>query len=232
MSKLHIFDLDGTLLRGSTACMQIAALSGHTAELVRLEATFRDRTIDSLSYADSIGRMWHSLTDEVVSEAFELSPWLRGITAVCDDIRARGELSAVITLSPNFFARHLTRFGFDEIHSSTFPNLPIVQPIDPVGILTPRNKVHIFERLRRKYAIPRSQSVAYGDSMSDGPLFRHLRSTVAVNGDAHLQGIAAASYTGSDLRRAYDLARTLLVGAENRGLVRPRTRHRRDLGAA
>ncbi len=34
--------------------------------------------------------------------------------------------------------------------------------------------------------------MAYGDSMSDAPLFRSLEATVAVNADQHLAGLAAS----------------------------------------
>jgi phosphoserine phosphatase len=50
--------------------------------------------------------------------------------------------------------------------------------------------------------------VAYGDSMSDAPLFRHLRATVAVNADHRLDGIATDEYRVDNLLDAYQLGRT------------------------
>lgn len=57
--------------------------------------------------------------------------------------------------------------------------------------------------------VPQSQCVAYGDWMSDVPLFCHLTKTVAVNSDHHLADLAAASYRGDDLPGAYALGRAL-----------------------
>jgi phosphoserine phosphatase len=131
--NLHVFDMDGTLLEGTTASLQIAQHLGSTE-----------------------------------ADVFAASPWLTGIREVCADIRERGERSVVITMSPDFFARHLVDLGFDDVMASRFPALPFLEPLDPANILTPRDKVRIVENMREQYGISRSQCVAYGDSMSDG----------------------------------------------------------------
>ena len=76
--------------------------------------------------------------------------------------------------SPDFLARHLLEMGFDEVMASRFPALPFRGPLDPGGILTPGDKVRIVDELRARHGLPGSRCVAYGDSMSDAPLFRRL----------------------------------------------------------
>jgi len=142
---------------------------------------------------------------------FGASPWLDGIQELCADIRKRGERSVVITMSPDFFARHLLELGFDEVVASRFPALPFLEPLDPSGILTPDDKVRVVDELRAAHDLPESRCVAYGDSMSDAPLFRRLAKTVAVNADHHLAELAAVSYRGGDLAGAYALGRALLA---------------------
>jgi len=208
--SLHIFDMDGTLLRGTTASLQIAQSLGCTAELAALEVRFSAGEIDTPGFAAAIHGLWKTLTVSAVAEAFAACPWLDGIPEVCADIAKRGERSAVITMSPDFFAQHLLALGFDHVAASKFPVLPFREPLDPRGILTPGDKVRITDELRVRYSSPLSQCVAYGDSMSDAPLFRHLANTVAVNADHHLADLATVSYSGSDLRGAYALGRDLL----------------------
>jgi phosphoserine phosphatase len=206
---LHLFDMDGTLLRGTTACLQVAQALGRVEELVALEARFGAGELDAPGFAVVVHGMWLDLTPAVVATAFAGSPWLAGMKEVCADIRRRGERSAVITLSPDFFASLLLDVGFDEVVASRFPPLPFAVPVDRAGILGPNDKIDIAERLRVRHGISRSRCVAYGDSMSDAPLFRHLDATVAVNADHHLAGLAAASYRGDDLTGAYALGRAL-----------------------
>jgi phosphoserine phosphatase len=209
---LHVFDMDGTLLKGTTASVQIARHLGCAEELAGLEARFAAGEIGARDFAVAIHGRWRSLTRPAVAEVFGACPWLEGIPEVCADIRERGERSVVITLSPDFFARHLLELGFDEVMASRFPALPFRGPLDPGGILTPADKVRIVEELRARHGLPSSRCVAYGDSMSDAPLFRRLAKTVAVNADHHLAGLAAVSYRGGDLAGAYALGRVLLAG--------------------
>lgn len=220
---LHVFDLDGTLLYGSSASFQIAQALGNVDDLVALDAQFAAGEVDSPGFAAAVHRMWMGLTPAVVAAAFAASPWLTGIREVCADIRRRGEWSAVITLSPDFFASHLLDLGFDEVVASRFPPLPLTEPLDPAGVLTPLDKVHAVERLRARYALSRFCCVAYGDSMSDVPLFSHLKATIAVNADAHLDGLAAISYHGGDLTEAYALARTLITSSARSAIPHSRS---------
>jgi phosphoserine phosphatase len=202
--------MDGTLLTGSTANLEVARRIGTLPELHALEARFAAGDLDTRGFSATIHRLWRHLTPDDVAAAYAAGPWLTGIGDVCADIRARGEHSAVITMSPDFFARHLLALGFDEVIASRFPPPPFTAPLDPAGILTPADKVRIAERLRARHRLPLDRCVGYGDSVSDAPLFRHLTHTVAVNADHHLAGIAALDYRGGDLTEAYRLARSLL----------------------
>lgn len=207
MAYLHVFDMDGTLLKGTTASLEIARILRCEEQLVELEGRFRRGEVDTRRFAQGIHRLWGELTEEDVLTAFEASPFLRDIPKVCDDIRARGEYSMVVSMSPDFYTRLLLRFGFDEVVASRFPPLPFASPIVVENILTPEDKVHITEKERRRRGVEIDRCVAYGDSMSDAPLFRHLSRTVSVNGDEQISGMAALGYSGSSLWEAYSMAR-------------------------
>ena len=127
------------------------------------------------------------------------------------DIRARQERSLVITMSPDFFARELLALGADAVHGSRFPAPPYAGvAFDPSGILTPEDKPRLVADGARGRRHRPDRCVAFGDSMSDAPLFRALAHTVAVNADDHLLDLAAATYTGDDLWAAYELGRSLI----------------------
>ncbi|MFD0534183.1 HAD family hydrolase [Actinomadura luteofluorescens] len=178
--------MDGTLLTGTTANLEIARHLGTLPELHDLEARFAAGTLDTRGFSTEIHRLWRHLTPAVVAAAYHAATWLTRITDVCADIRARGEHSAVITMSPDFFAHHLLDHGFDDVVASRFPPMPFTGTLDPAGILTPADKVRIADDLLARHRLTTDQCTAYGDSMSDAPLFRHLTNTVAVNADHHL----------------------------------------------
>ncbi|HLI60673.1 MAG TPA: HAD-IB family phosphatase [Solirubrobacteraceae bacterium] len=210
MSALHIFDMDGTLLRGTTASIELSRRLDCLEPLAGLETAFAAERISAAEFAVEMRALWTELSPELVAEVVRASPWIDGIAEVCADIAERGERSMVITMSPGFFAEHLLQFGIEVVAASRFPSLPFTRAIDPAGILEPADKVRLAEQERSAHGLAPADCVAYGDSMSDLPLFGVLENTVAVNADPELERLAAAAYRGPSLVEAYAMARALL----------------------
>ena len=210
MTALHVFDMDGTLLRGTTAPIEISRRVGRLEPLAELERGFAAEEISAAEFAVEMRALWEDLTVELVAEVVAAAPWIDGIEDVCADIAERGERSMLITMSPAFFAEHLRDRGIDVVRASLFPPLPFAAPIDPTGILNPADKVRLTEAERAAHGLPRDACVAYGDSMSDLPLFGVLQNTVAVNADPALERAARVAYRGEDLREAYAQGRAML----------------------
>lgn len=204
---LHVFDMDGTLLHGTTAGVEIARRLGCLPDLLDLEASFAGGTMDTKAFSAAIAVLWQGITADVVLEVFRASPWIGGLPEVLADVRERGERSLVITMSPDFFANGLRELGVDEVAASRFPPLPLTSIPDPAGILTPADKVSIVDATLARHGLTPADCVAYGDSGSDIPLFRWLPNTVAVNAAAELADLAAIRYEGKNLLEAYRLAR-------------------------
>ena len=205
---LHVFDLDGTLIHGSTASLEIAKITGTTVELAELERSFGAGKIGTRQFAHAIGQLWRGLSHETVEQAMHGTPFLSGITEVIQDIRARGERSALITMTPNFFADRMSVFGFDHIAGSVFPALPLAEDPNPELILVPESKVSITATWLKLYGLSWSECVAYGDSLSDLPLFAQLENTIAINASESLQALSSHVYTGGSLWEAYTQAHT------------------------
>jgi phosphoserine phosphatase len=195
--------MDGTLLRGTTASLEIARHLGCLPELLQLESSFRAGIIDTRGFASEIYQLWHGLTSEITRKAFVQAPWIGGLTQVLADISQRGERSMVITMSPDFFARHLIALGVNEVTASAFPPLPLRRSPDPTRILTPADKVLAMDRARATLGFDRESCVAYGDSSSDIPLFQSLNNSIAINATQNLKRIAKYQYDGDDLLIAY-----------------------------
>ncbi|NHB86483.1 HAD family hydrolase [Photorhabdus tasmaniensis] len=207
MKILHVFDMDGTLLRGTTASLEIARTMNCLTELHLLEKQFSEGKIDTKRFAAELQLLWSNLQDADVEEVFHASPWIEGIKEVFDDIRAKGEISMVITLSPDFFAQHLRKFGVDTVVASNFPALPFREPINLQQILTPESKLQIVKKYVQEYGLNLEMCIAYGDAGSDIPLFNALTNTVAINGTDKIREIALMHYEGNDLWEPYQLIR-------------------------
>ncbi|KNB49092.1 HAD family hydrolase [Streptomyces caatingaensis] len=206
MSRLHLFDLDGTLIHGSAAAIEISRQLGMEAQIHELERDFAAGRLDPVGFATAACALWgEALTEAVVTAAFDGAPWLDGVRDVWADIAARSERCAVISLSPHFFVERLLAWGADAAHGSRWPEVPLRGAVDPAGILDAAAKVRIADELCAGYGLERADCVAYGDSMSDALLFAAVPVSVAVNADHHVRDIASLSYTGRDLREAYAL---------------------------
>ncbi len=206
MSKLHIFDMDGTLLIGS-ACLEISRHMGKIEAVNEIEERWGRGQVGHVEFYDLCIPLWRGLSEADIDVVFEISPWLDGVAAVWEDIARRGEHSAVITLSPQFFADRLLRWGLGSAHGAGVLAGTVV---DPELVLTPESKVAVAEELMERYGLAEPDCVAYGDSASDVPLFKVLGNTVAVNGAESIREVAAITYDGSDLREAYAAGRSLL----------------------
>ncbi|NGO08798.1 HAD-IB family phosphatase [Streptomyces sp. HC44] len=207
MARLHLFDLDGTLLHGSSAPVEISRQLGLEAETVALDEAVGAGRISPREYATLVHALWTDLTEAHVAAAFSGAPWLSGIEDVWADIRGSGDYCAVVSLSPSFFVERLTEWGAHAAYGSRFPSVPFTEPVNPSGILSAAAKVQIADRLCAEFGLGRADCIAYGDSMSDKDLFGAVPVSVAVNADQHLAGLAMHSYVGRDLLDAYELVR-------------------------
>ncbi len=209
MAKLHIFDMDGTLVQGS-ACLHLSEHAGVIDQVNLIEEAWSRGEVGHVEFYQLCLPLWSGLTEAGIDAVFDASPWLDNVERVFADIAARGEYSAVITLSPMFFAERLLRWGVTSAHGA---RVFAGEPPDPACVLTPRSKVEIAAGLMQHYGLTTADCIAYGDSASDIPLFSMLPNTVAVNGSEKIVSLANRHYVGRDLWEAYGIGRGLIEPA-------------------
>jgi phosphoserine phosphatase len=216
-TKLHIFDMDGTLLAGS-ACLELSRRAGYLDDVEEMEERWGRGEIGHVEFYELLLPLWTELGEEDIEEVFRGVAWLDGIEEVWRDIDARGERSMVITLSPQFFADKLLGLG---LHEAFGAEVLAGGAVVPAQVLTPESKVYIATEVLERLGLGADDTVAYGDSHSDLPLFEILDNTVSVNGSESLAEHAARAYRGSDLREAYALGRALLEPQAEPELLSP-----------
>ena len=201
-NRLFVFDMDGTLLIKTTACIEIAKAAGTLDQLQILEQKFAGGEIDALGFAKQIGALWGMIDEQIVRAAFEATPKINNIKAVTDLIRKGGGTSCLITMSPDFYAYLFYDYGFDLIGASQFPRSS-EEEVRPEKILSPKDKAMIVRRWCNQLGLEINKCVAFGDSMSDYILFKELEHTVSINGDPTLKALARYHYEGFDLQDAF-----------------------------
>jgi phosphoserine phosphatase len=204
--RLIFFDLDGTLLPGTSASLEIAKATGTTTQLLTLEGSFARGECTTFQFAQAIASLWSEVTLEHVAQAFAGCPKLSNIGSTLELVREYGWRSCLITMSPTFFAFECLAWGFDFVYGSEFqkPIHPFAVGA-PVNILCPEDKVRIAETVCSENSTQICDSIAFGDSASDVFLFDRVAYSVAVNGTTALRARANLSYEGNDLLEAFTL---------------------------
>ena len=206
MTRAHVFDMDGTLVRSTSAPLLVAAAMGRGDSLVELEERFATGIATAVDFARALHQMWGVVSPEVARQAFLSAPLIENVREVLHDIRLRGEVACLITMSPDYFAEQFLEFGFDAVFATRFPRSAEV-PLDERAVLNPEDKPRLAARFCAQYGLQLRDAVAYGDSMSDVFLFGEAGVRVSVNGDHHIADLADIAVEGPDLMLAYRAVR-------------------------
>jgi phosphoserine phosphatase len=207
--RAHVFDMDGTLLHGTSAPVLLATALGQPDALDVLEERFASGDATAVDFARALHELWGIVAPEITTQAFAAAPVLANVREVLADVHARGEHACLITMSPLYFAERFLDHGFDAVFASRFPATP-AEPLDESAILNPRDKPRLAEAFCAEHGLTLADAVAYGDSMSDVYLFEEAGVRISVNGDHHLADRVDAAVEGTDLLVAYRAARALI----------------------
>ena len=208
--RAHIFDMDGTLVHGTSGPVLVAAALDQPDALRVFEERFAAGNLTAVQFAQELHEMWGIVAPDVVQKAFAAAPLLANIREVLADIRERDERACLITMSPDYFAEQFLEFGFDAVYASRFPR-DADTPLDEPGILTPQDKPRLAAEFCADHGLAIDQAIAYGDSLTDVYLFDAVGVRVSVNGDHHLADRSDIAVEGQDLMVAYRAARELCV---------------------
>ena len=204
--RVVAFDLDGTLLRGTTVSLRLAEWTG-TAEAHRdLETRFSAGEISNAVIADTSGA-W--LADRALTDAATVlddGPWIDGIGETVDALHADGAEVLLATITWRFAAECLAeRFGFDAVSGTEME----VRDGRLTGKVSRQfdewDKLAFVEGYCRERGVPLSETAAVGDSRSDVPLFGRVGFAIALNATDDARRAASVALDTEDLRDVLSL---------------------------
>jgi len=207
---LHVFDMDGTLLRG-TATIELARQLGQLDTGHRIETLWSEGRITDTEFWRTLLEICQNASESDFDAAFHNATWMEGIAETFADIRSRGETVIVISQSPAFFVRRLQLWGAHETYGSAVePGVPL----SDTATLMPEAKVTITHAALAARNLGEDDCVVYGDSSSDVELFKSFSRTVGINPSPSLRALAATRYQGTNIREAYLMGRLLFGSAD------------------
>ncbi|MFS8070023.1 MAG: HAD-IB family phosphatase [Byssovorax sp.] len=186
-----VFDMDGTLLPGTTANLELARILGAERMVLELERSYHAGLIDNHTYASKILDMYGQLSADHVEDAFQRAPKLNGLRELVGWARARGIQVAALTTGPAFFASKFTEhLEFDHVMGGVFPVHTGAIEMSSCNVLRDADKPERASELCGRLGIGANRCVVVGDSRSDLALFDTFKSSIALNWDKILAGRA------------------------------------------
>jgi phosphoserine phosphatase len=189
--RLVSFDMDGTLIHGTSASLFMAERLGNLDQVVELERRFDAGTLSTGEFADAVAHTHHGLTTTQVARYFDDVPLIGGIAETLAALRRRGATCVIATLSYSLYARVLAeRFGFDGYSGA------VLHEVDGVfhGRVTRYFSVHdkrdFVAATARELGISMEEVAHIGDSSGDVPTFATVGRAIAIN--ATVEARAAA----------------------------------------
>jgi phosphoserine phosphatase len=198
---LVCFDVDGTLVPGTSSGAWLAAALGHEAELVAAEAAYTAGRLTNQEASVIDARGWAGHTEDEVSARLATLPLVEGIAETVAWCRDHGLRPILTTLAWTPVGRLLAgRFGFAAYCG------PVPEAVG--GRYTGGVAGHLDEYGKRDFALAQAREhgvapercAAVGDSRSDLPLFAAVGTSVAFNAAPAARAVATHVVDGGDLR--------------------------------
>lgn len=180
---LACFDLDGTLVHGTSTCLHLSRALGHEDVLSDLEERYARGEISNAAVAETDARHYTGLALARVEELLADIPLIDGLAQTIEALRSRGIPSIICTVTWKFAAEIVAkRFGFAAASGCEMS-------LTGTGLLSGKVSRHFDEYSKlsfvRDYCAVNGVSLdrvfAVGDSRSDIPLFGAVGFSVALN---------------------------------------------------
>jgi phosphoserine phosphatase len=195
------FDVDGTLVPGTSSSQYLARHLGHLDALARAEADWNAGLVGNVEIELMDARVWAGTTTAQVRSWLEGLPLVDGIDEVVSWCRAQEVTPVLATLAWAPVTEFLCeRFGFAPgagpalaIDGPVFTG-EVARSVDEFG-----KRDHALAAAREA-GVRASRCAAIGDSRSDAPLFAEVGLRIAFNASSSLRPLADVCLDGNDLR--------------------------------
>ena len=196
-----VFDLDGTLLRGTTVSLLLAHWLGQGEEIAELERAFHAHEISNSVVADTSAGWLAGRHIEDAWDAVAGGPWIDGMAQTFRALSTTGASLLLGTITWSFIAERLRdRYDFAASSGTEMQATDGVLSGTVSRYFDEHDKARFVEAwcARKGYAM--SQVAAVGDSRSDIPLFRQVGLSIALNATPDAREAATHALDTDDLR--------------------------------
>lgn len=200
--RLAVFDLDGTLVPGTTVCLHLAEWLGHVGVVRYLERRYAAHEISNTEVAAGDAAHYAGVLVTDVDRRLDSIPCIAGIADTVEALRRRGMEVLLATVTWRFAAEHFARrYGFDAVCGCEMTAGPDGRLGGAVARhIEAEDKLAFVADYAGARGISLAECVAVGDSRSDLPLFGAVGLAIALNATPAAAEAAHVAIETDDLR--------------------------------
>jgi len=196
-----VFDLDGTLLRGTTVLRVLAEHLGQGDAVTELDRAFAAGEISHRVIADRSAPWFSGCTTSEMRTVLATGPWIDGIDETLQTVSKAGTHVLLATITWRFAAELLReRYGFAAVSGTELHRLGRALGGHVTRYFDEHDKLRFVEDWCAQHGFTLGQVAAVGDSRSDLPLFGRAGRSVALNATPDAQRVASCVIDTEDLR--------------------------------
>jgi phosphoserine phosphatase len=196
-----VFDLDGTLLRGTTVSLLLAEWLGRGEEIARLEDAFRDGRISNSVVADTSAGWFAGVELAAVWRVLRDGPWIAGMAEALRELSSAGAQLLLGTVTWKFVAAMLAEhYGFAAVSGTEMQVQDGMLSGTVSRYFDEFDKAAFGQGWCAQNGFSLSDVLAIGDSRSDVPLFECAGRSIALNATPDARAVATRAIDAEDLR--------------------------------
>lgn len=199
-TRLVCFDLDGTLVSGTTSMLFMSEKFGFLERVREYERLFSAGLMTNIQAADLTAREFSDLSLCRIEELYSDVPKISNIDIVIAALKKRGITTLLASITWTFmvaiFAR---RYGFDAYCGTEMETENNILTGVVSHYCTEQDKAQFFLDSCRKYGVELKDAIAIGDSRSDHLIFKKASLSIALNADVTTKKLATCHLDTDDL---------------------------------
>lgn len=196
-----VFDLDGTLLRGTTVSLLLARWLGRESDIAELERRFQAHEISNSVVADTSAAWLAGKHTADVWRVLVNGDWISGMTETFQRLADTGSSVLLATITWRFAAEMLRKqYAFVAVSGTEMQVTNGGLSGRVTRYFDEHDKVRFVESWCAENGFSMSDVAAVGDSRSDVPLFRRAGMSVALNATPDARKAATHVLDADDLR--------------------------------
>lgn len=199
-TRLVCFDLDGTLVYGTTSMLFLSERLGFVDRVREYERLYSTGLMTNIEAADLTAKGFAGVTSQEIARFLDEIPKIKNISETLAALKQRGIIFILASITWSFTTECFAKnYGFNRCCGTEMKTNGNILTGEIVKYCSEQDKLEFFLDCCRRYNIDFEETAAVGDSRSDHPIFKKTGVSIALNAGDSTKQIATYSLDTDNL---------------------------------